>query len=119
MMDDQAPVGGEVGFPGWHHEEALADGPRGKDCCQALAHAASSRGLISGSAAAPNRPSERSDAQYARTAVMSAVEDAVSGKKARSRRGIGRCLLLDHAEGALLPEKVREPVGALGRGGQP
>ena len=35
----------------------------GKDCCQALAHAASSRGLMAGSAAAPDRPSERSEAQ--------------------------------------------------------
>ena len=35
----------------------------GKDCCQALAHSASRRGLISGSAAAPDRPRERSDAQ--------------------------------------------------------
>ena len=39
------------------------------------------------------------------------------GEEGAQPRGIGRCLLLDHAEGALLPEKVREPVGGLGRGG--
>ena len=78
---DRPPTGGST-----RRRSPMARG--GKDCCQALAHAASRSGVISASSVR-GKPSERSDAQYPRTAVRSVVEEVVSGKKARRRAGSG------------------------------
>src|SRR5215470_4074539 len=59
----------------------------GNDCCQALAQASSTSGAISISPGAVAKPRARSSAAYAATPATSPVEDALSGKNARTRGG--------------------------------
>ena len=86
----------------------------GKDCCQALAHAASSRGLIVGLGRRPGQTERAERGAVGPDGGHESGRGRGLGEEGAQPRGIGRRLLLDHAEGALLPEKVREPVGGLG-----
>ncbi len=108
--------GGGTGLPRGQHEEALTDGARGE-------------GLLPGTR--PCRVEERRDLRVVSVGKAERTERrAVSadggqergrggrlGKEGTQARGLGGHFLLDHTEGALLPEEVGQSVGGLGRGG--